>query len=46
MRNGDFLFWKLVFLIENKIDWKVIRVKLQSGHLIKNIYKTYDLVLA
>ena len=24
----------------------LIRVKIQSGYLIKNIYKTYDLILA
>ena len=27
-------------------NWQLIRVKIQSGHLIKNIYKTYDLLLA
>ena len=25
---------------------QLIRIKIQSGHLIKNIYKTYDLILA
>ena len=36
------------FFKKKKIDILVtlFRVKLQLGHLIKNIYKTYDLILA
>ena len=32
--------------IKTNDAYLLIRVELQLGHLIKNIYKTYDLILA